>query len=162
MFEPKAFGRPAFLALAALLASPAAVSAARQGEFDVTYSADLVAEGEWLPIGPDLRQRMNVLELAATGAGGFLGTTSATCHYTQEEDARSGAYRNVGWCAWRGGDGDLLFESWEGGATNGGATLFGTGRLAGGTGKFAGATGSLSFSYGESGRQRGYYELPSQ
>ena len=70
---------------------------------------------------------MNVLELTATGEGGFLGTVSATCHYTQEADTSSGVYDNIGWCTWRDGDGDLLFESWEGSAVDSSAALFGTG-----------------------------------
>jgi hypothetical protein len=135
---------------------------AAQGEFDVTYTAEIVTEGEWLQIGPNQRQRMNVLELTTTERGGFLGASKATCHFAHEEDTRSGAYKNVGWCAWRDGDGNLIFEPWEGSASSATAILFGTGRLTGGTGRFAGITGSLSWRFGEQGRQRGFYQLPSR
>ena len=100
---------------------------------------------------------MNVLELTATGEGGFLGTVSATCHYTQEADTSSGC--TITSAGARGVMATAICFR-EGSAVDSSAALFGTGQLIGGTGKFAGAIGVLSFSYGESGRQRGFYSLP--
>ena len=157
--------RPIHLAAACLLLSAAGASAASQGEFDVTYTGGGFVNGEWLEIGPNLYQRMNLLELTTTGEGGFLGTTRATCHFTQEKNTTSGAFKNMGWCTWRDGAGNLLFEAWEASWADAAETGFGTGRLTGGTGKFAGITGVLSFSYdpsSESGRQRGFYNLPGE
>ena len=130
--------------------------------FDVAYTAAALAEGGFLQVGPSLRQQMKRLELTAVHGADFLGTTKADCHYTREEDTNSGAYRDVGWCTWRDHDGDQIFESWEGTAADAAATLFGTGRLTGGTGKFTGITGTLSWSYGDSGRQIGQYQLPQR
>lgn len=141
---------------------PGSTWAAEPATFDVAYSAGGFVEGGFLQVGPSLRQQMNQLELTTVHGADFLGTTKADCHYSREEDTSSGAYRNVGWCTWRDRDGDQIFESWEGTASDAAATLFGAGRLTGGTGKFAGITGTLSWSYGSSGRQIGQYQLPER
>lgn len=142
------------------IASAASVAAA-EGEFDVAYAVTSATEGPWLPIGPNRRQQMNLLELTMQKEAVFLGTTIADCHYNREEDTGSGAYANTGWCAWSDKDGDLIFEHWDGSASSGDAMLIGSGRLTGGTGKFAGITGTLSWRYdGQLGRQRGFYHLP--
>ena len=73
----------------------------------------------------------------------------------------SGSIAYEGFCTWRDGVGDLIFELFDGNSPpDGGPIVFGSGLILGGTGKYAGITGGFAWSYGGSGRKRGLYYLP--
>ena len=136
--------------------------AADQGELDVRYTSEWTGDAATLQIGPNERHTMRTHELTAVAGTSFVGATKALCHQTKDEDTSvSGGWSSQGRCTWRDADGDLIFETYNGGAPpNGGPVVFGSGLIVGGTGKFVGITGGLAWEYGEQGRKRGLYYLP--
>jgi hypothetical protein len=143
------------------VAASSASLAADQNELEVVYSSAWIGDAATLQTGSDTRHMMRVHELTAIEGTSFVGATKI-CHQNAEEGTGvSGGSTYQGFCTWRDGDGDLIFETYDGGApSNGGPVVFGSGLIVGGTGKFAGITGGLAWSYNEKGRKRGLYYLP--
>jgi hypothetical protein len=155
-----------FIALVALELSASSVSlAADENEFDVFYTSKSIGEAATLQIGPNQRHLMRTHELTAIDGTSLAGATSALCHQNKEEDTTlAGGWSYEAFCTWRDGNGDLIFETYNGGTPpNGGPVTFGSGLIKGGTGKFAGITGGFGWSNdGSKGHKRGLYYLPGQ
>ena len=67
-----------------------------------------------LQIGADKRHEVFTHELTAVDGTGFAGATKAMCHQDQVEDTTvSGSSTTRGFCTWRGGDGDPIFETYD-------------------------------------------------
>lgn len=118
-----------------------------------------------LDIGPNKQPIMRRFELTAIDGTSFVGTTKALCNQIKTEDGSTtpSSFSYEAYCTWKDGNGDLIFEAYNGGASseNSGPATFGSGLILGGTGKFKGITGGFAWSHDDKrGRKRGLYYLP--
>ncbi len=139
--------------------------AADQTELDLFYSSKLVGEPTSLQVGPNKKHIMRRFELTAIDGTSFVGTTTALCNQIKLEDNSTtpNSFSYDAHCAWKDAEGDLIFETYNGGISseNSGSTTFGSGLIVGGTGKYKGITGGFAWSHDEKrGRKRGLYYLP--
>ena len=154
------------LILSALL--PQNISrAAGQIAFDPYYVSKLIGEPAELQIGADKLHLMRTFELAAIDGTSLAGAVTALCHQNKVEDKTSApsTFSCEAYCTWRDDAGDLIFESYNGGAgpDDNGDVTFGSGLLVGGTGKYRGKTGGFGWANdGKKGHKRGLYYLPGQ
>jgi hypothetical protein len=122
-----------FIALVALGVPTGGVSlAADQTEFELFYSSKLIGEPATLQIGPDRRHLMRTFELTAIDGTSLAGAMTALCHQNKEEDTGTpSGFSYDAYCTWRDGDGDLIFESYDGGAgpDDTGPVTFGSGLI---------------------------------
>ena len=147
--------------------SGVAPSAADEAEFDLFYTSKRIGEPLALDIGPNSQHIMRRFELSAIDGTSFVGATSALCNQIKIEDRSTtpSSFTYDAYCAWKDGDGDLIFKSYNGGvsAENSGPATFGSGLIRGGTGKFKGITGGFAWSHDETrGRKRGLYYQPNK
>ena len=136
-----------------------------QTEFEMSYVSKLVGDPAELRIGTNKQHIMRTFELTAIDGTSFAGAATALCHQIKVEDETStpSTFSYDAYCTWRDGDGDLIFESYNGGAgpDDDGQVVFGSGLLTGGTGKFHGLTGGFGWANdGKKGHKRGLYFLP--
>ena len=144
-----------------------ATLAAEAAEVDVLYTSKLIGEPTTLQIGQSKTHMMRRFELSAIDGTNFVGTTTALCNQIKVEDytTKPSSISYDAYCVWKDGDGDLIFETSNGGASseNSGDTVFGSGLIVGGTGKFKGITGGVAWSHDtKGGRKRGLYYVPGK
>ena len=136
-----------------------------QTAFEMYYVSKVVGEPAELRIGTNKQHIMRTFELTAIDGTSLAGAATALCHQVKIEDKTDtpSTFDYDAYCTWRDADGDLIFESYNGGAgpDDNGKVTFGSGLLVGGTGKFHGLTGGFGWANdGKRGRKRGLYYLP--
>ena len=141
--------------------------AAEEAEVDVLYTSKLIGEPTTLQIGQSKTHMMRRFELSTINGTNYVGATTALCNQIKVEDytTNPSSFSYDAYCVWKDGDGDLIFETSNGGASSesSGPTVFGSGLIVGGTGKFKGITGGVAWSHdNKGGRKRGLYYLPGK
>lgn len=131
-------------ALLALAPLAAAQEGPREGEIELTFSAD-VKELTKIPAGAT--QEASLVEASLvfteTVSGPMEGLGGARCVALSRFDTETQEWGGWGNCTWQDAEGDRIFETIEDTGAGGAGT--GKGTITGGTGKYAGITGEHDY-----------------
>jgi hypothetical protein len=121
----------------------AAQQAQREGEIELTFSAD-VRELTKIPAGATQEVSLVEASLVFTETvSGPMERAGARCLALGRFDPETQEWGGRGTCTWQDAEGDKIFETIEDSGTGGAGA--GKGTITGGTGKFAGITGSHDY-----------------